>query len=139
MLVAVHPQNGLGSLTVEQVRALFAGRVSNWSEIAGSDTPVLVWVYSAAEDVQLYFDRTVMNGEPVTSLARLAVSAQAMSDSVGSVAGSIGILPRRWKAGNSTEALVLPPMPVLALVNTEPEGSLREVLSCMQSNGTVPP
>jgi hypothetical protein len=137
MLVVVHPQNGVGPLTLDQVRGLFAGLVTNWEAIGGADVPVLVWTYSSAEDVQEYFDRAVMNGRPVTSLARLAVSAQAMSDSVGLVAGSIGILPRRWKTGNTREVLALPSIPVLAIVNAEPEGIMRDLLSCLQSTGTV--
>lgn len=135
MLVVVHPQNGVGPLSLDQVRGLFAGLVTNWSGIGGADVPVLVWTYSSSEDVQEYFDRAVMNGRPVTSLARLAVSAQAMSDSVGLAAGSIGILPRRWKMGNTREVLALPSLPVLAIVKAKPEGVWTDFLSCLQSTG----
>ena len=139
MLVVVHPQNGVGPLTLDQVRGLFAGLVTNWSAIGGADVPVVVWAYSSAEDVQQYFDRAVMNGRPVTSLARLAVSVQAMSDSVGLVAGSIGILPRRWRTGNTREVLALPSIPVLAVVKAEPEGIMRDLLSCLQATGAAAP
>ena len=139
MLVVVHPQNGVGSLTLDQVQGLFAGQVTNWGDIGGSTVPVLVWTYSSAEDVQVYFDRTVMNGRPVTSLARLAVSSQAMSDSVGSVPGSIGFLPRRLKTGNTSEVLDLPSLPVLATVKAEPQGIVRDLLSCMQSSDAGSP
>ena len=101
ILVITHPQAGAGPLTLEQVRGLFSGQISNWKDAGGSDLPVQVWTFAQDEDIQQIFDQTAMQGQPITSLARLAVSAQAMSDSVGSNAGSIGFLPRRWKAGNT--------------------------------------
>jgi hypothetical protein len=133
LLVVIYPQNGVGSLTVEQVRLLFAGQITNWKDVGGADLPVQVWVYSPAVDVQFIFDESFMGGRPVTSLARLAVSAQYMSDSIGAVPGSIGILPRRWKTGNTREALVVTYLPVLAVVRDKPEGILRDLISCLQT------
>ncbi len=133
LLVVAHPQTGVGPLTISQVQALFAGQFVNWSEIGGADLPVQVWVFGPSADVQTVFDRAVMHGRPITSLARLAVSAQHMSDSVGSVAGSIGVLPRRWKAGNVQEALQFASSPVLLLVSQEPRGDLAALIACMQT------
>lgn len=135
VLVVIHPQAGISALTPDQARLLFSGEVANWTSVGGSDLPVQVWTFSPAEDIQVAFDRFVTRGRPITSWARLAVSAQAMSDSVGSVPGSIGILPRRWKAGNTREALVVSSLPVLAVVRAEPKGTLRALLGCLQAGG----
>ncbi len=105
ILVITHPQAGTGPLTLQQVRGLFSGQISNWKDVGGSDLPVQVWTFAQNEDIQQIFDQAAMQGQPITSLARLAVSAQAMSDSVGSTAGSIGFLPRRWKAGNTPRSI----------------------------------
>jgi phosphate transport system substrate-binding protein len=133
LLVVVNPQSGIGALTQDQVADVFAGQIANWRALQGADLPVQVWTYSAGEDVQQLFDRLVMQGRPVTSLARLAVTAHQMSDSVGSIAGSVGLLPRRWKTDNTLEAFSLPSLPVLATVDSAPNGALRELLSCLQS------
>jgi ABC-type phosphate transport system substrate-binding protein len=133
ILVVIHPQIGFSALTLGQVRRIFAGEVANWNEVGGTDLAVQVWAFSPAEDVQVIVDRVVLQGRPVASGARLAVSAQAMSDSVGLYPGSIGVLPRRWKAGNTREALTLASVPVLAIARSEPQGDLREILSCLQS------
>ena len=87
----------------------------------------------------MYFDRAVMDGRPVTSLARLAVSAQAMSDAVGATPGAVGFLPRRWKTGNTREALQLPSLPVLAITRTEPTGIAKQLLGCVQSSSNSAP
>jgi hypothetical protein len=133
ILAIIHPQIGVSALTLGQVRRILAGEVANWNEVGGTDLAVQVWTFSPAEDVQVIVDHVVLQGRPVASGARLAVSAQAMSDSVGMFPGSIGVLPRRWKAGNTREALMLTSVPVLAISKSEPQGSLRQILSCLQS------
>ena len=133
IVVVVHPQTGVGALTLEQVRQLFLGQVMNWQELGGNDLPVQVWTFSPDEDIQAIFDRTVMHGQPVTSLARLAVSAQSMSEAVGTQPGSVGVLTRRWQSGDTSEAFVAASAPVLAVVKSEPQGDLRELLGCLQS------
>ncbi len=129
-----HPQGGVGALTLEQVRQLFSGRVTNWKDVGGNDLPVQVWTFSPGEDIQQIFESAVMHGQPLSSFARLAVSAQAMSDGVGNTPGSIGYLPRRWKAGNVREALKVATVPVLVLARTEPQGPERDLIACLQAS-----
>ncbi len=133
LLVVVQPQAAVSSLTLDQVRQVFSGQVQQWKDVGGADLEIQVWTYSEGEDVQVLFDRLVMRGEPVASLARLAASAQAMSDSVGATPGAIGFLPRRWKAGNTEAVFTLPSIPILALASSPPQGALRNLIACMQS------
>ncbi|MBI1792996.1 MAG: substrate-binding domain-containing protein [Chloroflexi bacterium] len=132
ILVAVHPQTGVSSLTIGQARQLFTGQATNWKDVGGNDMPVQVWTYSPDDDAQQIFNDTVLAGQPVTSLARLAVSAQAMSDAIGAQAGSVGVLTRRWKAGNTREALIVASVPVLAITKSEPQGALKNLIACLQ-------
>ena len=132
VLVVVHPQAGVGALTLEQVRQVFSGRAANWKDVGGNDLPVQVWVYSPGVDIEGAFEAAVLQGGPVTSLARLAVSAQDMSDSVGGNPGAAGILTRHWKAGNTREAMLAVSVPVLAITRSEPEGGLRDLIACLQ-------
>ncbi len=134
LLVVVQPQTGVGPLTTDQVRMLFSGQITQWAGVGGANLPVEVWSYSPSEDIQKVFDEQVMQGEPIVSLARLAVSAQAMSDSVGANPGSIGILPRRWKAGNTEVVFTLPALPVLAVTSSPPHGAVQNLIGCLQSS-----
>jgi hypothetical protein len=133
LLVVVHPLTAIGHLTADQVAALFAGQIGNWRELGGADAAVHLWVFGASQDVQEDFDRLVLRGRPVSSLARVVFSAQDMSDSVGNTPGSAGLLPRRWKAGNTREAFSLPALPVLAIMPSTPRGSMQQLVSCLQS------
>ncbi len=133
LLVVVQPQTAVGSLTLAQVRQVFSGQAVRWSDVGGADVPVQVWTYAADEDIQGLFERLVMQSQPIVSLARLAVSSQAMSDAVGANPGSVGFLPRRWKAGNTEAVFSLPGLPVLAQATSTPDGALRDLIACLQS------
>jgi hypothetical protein len=132
VLVITHPQSGVGELSLEQVRAIFSGQITDWSEVGGSEGPIQVWVYAAGEDIQQVFEETILNGLRITPAARLAVSAQHMSDSIGSNPGAIGILNRRWKMGNTHETFIAATVPVLAITGSEPQNDLKNVLTCLQ-------
>ena len=133
LLVVTHPEVAVGQLSVRQVEALFTGEVDNWHDVGGADLEVQVWSYAPTVDVQTFFDREMLHGRPVSSLARLAVSAQDMSDLVGSVPGSVGLLPRTWKAGNTRDVMQISSVPVLALTDQLPEGLLAQLIACMQA------
>ncbi len=124
ILVLASPQNPLPDLTLEEARALFAGQ---------SAPSVQVWVYAEGEDIQRVFEQDVMAGRPVTSLARLAVGPQHMVEALSQNFDAVGFLPRRWATGNLRALFVLPNIPVLALVENEPQGALRALLACLQS------
>lgn len=132
LLVVVQPQVAVGPLTPDQVRQLFSRQVTQWKDLGGSDVPVEVWTYSTGVDIQTVFDRSIMRGEPIASTALLAVSAQAMSDSVGTRPGAIGFLPRRWKAGNTNAAYTIASVPVLAISDSPPQGAVRQLIGCLQ-------
>lgn len=45
IIPVVSPKNAVASLTMEQLRDLFAGKIKNWKELGGADAP---WSWSAA-------------------------------------------------------------------------------------------
>jgi hypothetical protein len=123
VLVVGNHQSPLQDLTAAEVRDLFAGL---------GDPALQIWVYSQGEDVQALFTRVVMGGRAVTTQARLATSPEHMSNAVVDAPEAVGILPGRWKTGDVRVLYTLPDVPVLALVRDEPQGSLRELLACIQ-------
>lgn len=40
--IVVNPNNPIADLTVEQIAALYTGEITNWSEIGGNDSPVVL-------------------------------------------------------------------------------------------------
>jgi PBP superfamily domain len=131
--VIVQSQNNIDNLTADQVHSIFLGQVTNWKDVGGSDMPIQVWTYSQGEDIQQIFEQNVMGNQQVTSLARLAVSVQNMSDSVTNNAGAIGFLPRSLETANVKNIYETASVPVLAITKSEPQGVVKELISCLQS------
>ncbi len=123
ILIVTHLESPLQNLTGIQARLLFAGQ---------GDTSVQIWVYPAGEDVQQVFDREVMGGRPITSMARLAVNPQQMVDTLNAEVKSVGILTRHWKIGDSREIYSLGSYPVLAITKTQAEGAIKDLIGCLQ-------
>jgi hypothetical protein len=123
ILIVTHRESPVQNLSLDEVRALFAGQ---------GDPSVQVWVYPSGEDVQDVFERIVMSGRSVTSFAKMATSPQQMSDLLNADKSAVGILPKHWKMGDSRIVFNVGDMPILAVVKSEPEGSIGHLLACLQ-------
>lgn len=63
--VLVHPDARVGDLTVEQIRALFTGEVTNWQGVGGADLPVRVVNRFAGSGTRWNFEtRLLESGQP---------------------------------------------------------------------------
>jgi hypothetical protein len=123
ILVVTHRQSPVQNLSLDELLALFAGL---------GDPSVQVWVYASGEDVQEVFDQFVMKGRSVTSSAKIAGTPQQMSDVLNNESNAVGILPRRWKAGDVREVFTVTMAPVLAMVQSEPQGAVSQLIGCLQ-------
>lgn len=123
LVIAVHPQSPIQELTVEGARKLFAGR---------GDLSVQVWVYPAGDDLQRAFDRLVMQGGAITSLARLAADPRQMSEALNAEANAVGVLPRHWDMGAARVAFSAGTVPVLAVAASETTLPLANLIACLQ-------
>ena len=123
ILIVTHRQSPVQNLTLEEARALFAGR---------GEPSVQVWVYAAGEDLQEVFDEVVMAGRSVTASARLAGIPAQMSATLVNEVNAVGILPRHWKKGDVREVFAVATVPVLAITNSEPQGLIGELIACLQ-------
>ncbi len=123
ILIVTQRQSPVQNLTLDQARTLFAGQ---------GEPSAQVWIYASGEDVQDVFDRFVMEGRAVTSSAHIATNPQQMSDTLNNESNTVGILPRHWKAGDSREVFSVATVPVLAVTRNEPQGSIKELIACLQ-------
>jgi hypothetical protein len=132
VVVVIHPQNPISSLTEDQVRGLFSGAISNWDQVGGSDRIVQVWIFAAGEDVQQVFESAVMQGAPVVSSARLATGPDDLATSIGSDPGAIGLLTRHWAAANVRTVYTAATVPVIVLTTSGADPKVQAILNCLQ-------
>lgn len=68
--IVVNPANPVDNLTSAQAAAVFAGRLTNWSQLGGHDAPIHINAYTAADDTADYFNEYFCGGS-----AKLAATA----------------------------------------------------------------
>jgi phosphate transport system substrate-binding protein len=88
--VIVHPDNPVGTLTVEQLRGLFDGTITNWAELGGPDRPVQALSRESNSGTFVFFSEHVLNKGDLGPAARLMPSSSAIVQSVAQDVGSIG-------------------------------------------------
>ena len=123
IFIVAHRESPVQNLSLAEAQALFAG---------GGDASVQVWVYAKDVDLQILFDQFVMKERSVTSSARLASSAQEMSDVLNAESNAVGILPEHWKTGNVREVYLAGTAPVLAITQMEPQNGVAALIGCLQ-------
>jgi PBP superfamily domain len=133
LLVIANLKNPTGQLSTDQVYGLFSGQIENWKIINRIDAPVRVWVYPDGEDIEGIIKQTVLHGSPVASAANLANNPTEMQESVQKDENAIGIITQRWKNGNVASVYTAANnLPVLAITPSRPQGTLSQILGCMQ-------
>ncbi|HPC58591.1 MAG TPA: phosphate ABC transporter substrate-binding protein, partial [Kiritimatiellia bacterium] len=88
--IIVHADNPVKNLTDVQVRDLFAGRVTRWSQVGGADRPVELFIRDASGGTHLGFRRLAMDHLPYAAAARAQADYAALADAVAANPDAIG-------------------------------------------------
>ena len=91
--VAVNPDNPVKALTLAQVRQVFSGEVTNWSQLGGTDLTIRVFLRDTTAATRQSFDEFVFAGMKPTYASTAAVvgSNAEMISSIHSFVGAIGM------------------------------------------------
>ncbi len=88
--IYLHPDNPLRSLSLDQVRNIFTGKIGNWSELGGHDTRVTVICRAATSGTSLYFGEHVLQGASCHRAAKEVPTTEEVILRVNSDPGAIG-------------------------------------------------
>lgn len=88
--LVVHPSNALAGLTLEEIKAIYTGKVSNWSEVGGADQEIIVVSRDSASGTFETFNELALEGEKVRADALLQASNAAVVTTVANTPGAIG-------------------------------------------------
>jgi hypothetical protein len=132
IVVILNPENTLSELTAQEVSDLFSGAILDWQEIGGSPAAVQVWVFPPGDDVQRLFVGSTLSGLPVTSLASLATSPEAMITAISEDVNAVGLLALRWMTDGVKAVYSSGEFPVLVFLSDEPGAGMEGVVACMQ-------
>jgi phosphate transport system substrate-binding protein len=88
--VVVHPNNPVANLTKDQVREIFTGKVQNWKEVGGSDTPIVLYIRDPISGTHLGFKEIAMNNEAYAAHPKLFTNYTALATAVATDPSGIG-------------------------------------------------
>ncbi len=90
--VIVNPANRVTDLTTEQLRAIFAGEITNWSEVGGEDRPIDLVNRDEASGTREAFKKIVMEDVSFDRTAAVLPGTGQVRDVVSRSEGAIGYI-----------------------------------------------
>ena len=89
LIFVVNSDNPIDNLTSDQVRKIFSGEYTSWSEVGGSDTPIRAYQRGIGSGSQALMDKLVMQNRPMANPATVPVVGN-MGELIDVVAGYSG-------------------------------------------------
>ncbi|MDD5758801.1 MAG: substrate-binding domain-containing protein [Desulfobulbaceae bacterium] len=128
-LVFIHKPSTVNSLSKEQLKKIFTGKITNWRELGDKDLPIDVIWGSRTPGQNALFTENILDGEPVTARATPATDYENIRELVIKRPGAIGIAPKGLKMG----AIKVPttpklPSPIIVITKGTPPERVQKVI-----------
>ncbi|WAI00184.1 phosphate ABC transporter substrate-binding protein [Methanogenium organophilum] len=88
--IIVHPSNTVSDLTVDQIKSIYLGDITNWQDVGGPDETIVVVGRDSASGTREYFHESVMDKEDFTTSQLEKNSNGAVRQTVAQTPGAIG-------------------------------------------------
>ena len=88
--ILVHPENPVSDLTMDELKKIFCGEITNWSKVGGKDHPITVFVRETGSGTSKFFIGHVLKPEHISKSATPVGSIETMMDSIGNDQFAIG-------------------------------------------------
>ncbi len=149
IVVVVHPDLHLRDLSIDELAAIFTGRLSNWESLGDIDHQIQPVIPLPGDEFRNAVQATVMSEQSYTNNALLGPTPAAVLQLIDEYKGAIGFLPYS-AVGEKVRPIrvegTLPgpttihdgryPLPILilAIAPQEPSGEVRAMLAWLQSD-----
>jgi phosphate transport system substrate-binding protein len=90
--VIVHPDNPINGLSTNEIRQIFAGRITNWSQVGGADIPITLINRDEASGTRDAFATTIMQNAPFEIDAVVLPGTGQVREVVTRTPGAIGYI-----------------------------------------------
>ncbi len=107
LCIVVHPSNRIVGLKKDQIRGIYMGKYTNWSQVGGPNAPIVVIQRESNSGTQDSFKELVMGKEnPITKKAETQASSGAVKSRVASTPSAIGFIGMGY-VDNSVKGLLV--------------------------------
>ena len=104
----VHESNPVNTLTSEEIKGIFSGKITNWKEVGGNDEPILTYQRNADSGSQTAMV-DFMDGVPLTASDFYPVIVSSMSGIISDIRerkNTIGYNIYSWSLRETLESLI---------------------------------
>lgn len=149
IVIVVNKANtSVQDLTIEQVRQIYTGEISNWSEVGGVSSPIVVVTRETGSGTRGAFEDIVMNRQEITASAIVQSSTGAVKTAIQNDPNAIGYISLAALDGNVRDLAIhgvkgnvetiqnetyKVARPFLFLTNQEPEGLVKTFIEFVLS------
>ncbi|MBO5367140.1 phosphate ABC transporter substrate-binding protein [Methanocorpusculum sp.] len=143
-----HPSNTVSDLSLEQVKAIYQGTITNWKDLGGADSEIVLIGRDSSSGTREFFTEFVLNKEDAAKEMQELNSNGAVAQAVSITPGAIGYVSLEY-VDDSLKAFsiggVAPTVdnvisgiyeinrPLLMVTNGEPEGLAADYLAFILS------
>ena len=143
-----HPSNTVSDLSLEQVKAIYQGEITNWKEVGGTDLKIVLIGRDSSSGTREFFTEFVLDKEDAAKDMQELNSNGAVAQAVSITPGAIGYVSLEY-VDDSLKAFsiggVAPTVenvisgvyeinrPLLMVTNGEPEGLAADYLAFILS------
>lgn len=108
LVVITHPDNPVDTLTTEQLRGMYSGAISNWSEVGGDDMPISFVVHEEGSGERNVFEDRIFGDIDFTlgSQAVLADSNGQVAELVNADPAAIGVVAFAFQRGANALSVI---------------------------------
>lgn len=96
LAVILHPSNPVSNLTIDELRAIFTGEITNWKVLKGKDSKIVILSREVNSGTHVFFKEHILRkGNPkgkeeFAAASLLMPSSQAIADEVAQNSDAIG-------------------------------------------------
>lgn len=111
LVIFLNRANKVSALTKDQLKEIFTGKITNWSQVGGDDKEIQVFWGTETPYLNKLFNKTILEGEPVTARATAATDHFKLRELVLQNSGAIAINTN----GLTMPGLKVPKIPLMRL------------------------
>lgn len=137
VVVYVHPSNQVSTLTKEQMKGLFTGKITNWKDVGGKDSPVIVVWGKNSPGQNALFTKIILDGEKIVAENLETTDYKGIKDSVSANPEAVGIDPLGM-ADASVKAVKPSPevtAPIRIVTKGAPSAPVQKLIDFIKAEG----
>lgn len=135
LYIAVNKENPVKSLTGEQIRGIFSGKIQSWKEVGGNDEPIMVVVSTQNPATMGAFKKLALSGDDFVKDNIDTPTFPEMTNTITSNTNAIGFGPFTIGAGNKFPETPEYSRPVIAVTKGSPSAKVKRLIDYIKGDG----